>query len=63
MSETKSTTDLGTIIGLGAGIAIIVLGIVQGEGQLVWFFNLNSLLIVVGGTFAATMVNLPLKAV
>ena len=45
------------------GIAIIVLGIITGGGELYWFFNLNSLLIVIGGTFAATMVNLPIKAV
>ena len=55
--------DLGTIIGLIAGIGIIVVGIIQGSGDLIWFYNLNSILIVVGGTVAATMVALPLKAV
>ena len=45
------------------GSAIIILGIVTGGGELYWFWNLNSLLIVIGGTFAATMVNLPMKAV
>ena len=55
--------DLGTIIGLIAGIGIIVVGIIQGSGDLIWFYNLNSILIVVGGTIAATMVALPLKAV
>ena len=63
MANNESKTDLGTIIGLLTGSGIIVIGILTGGGELYWFFNLNSLLIVVGGTFAATMVNLPLKAV
>tara|TARA_X000000368_G_scaffold363800_1_gene309161 strand:- start:20 stop:850 length:831 start_codon:yes stop_codon:yes gene_type:complete len=63
MENNNSKTDLGTLIGLLMGVAIIILGIVTGGGELYWFFNLNSLLIVIGGTFAATMVNLPLKAV
>ena len=63
MDSTKSTTDLGTLIGLLAGITIIVIGILQSGGKLFWFFSFNSILIVLGGTLAATMVNLPLKAV
>jgi len=55
--------DLGTLIGLLAGIGVIVIGIIQSGGDLFWFANLNSIVIVVGGTFAATMVALPLKAV
>jgi chemotaxis protein MotA len=62
MGTAKKGTDFGTIIGLFAGIAIIFLGIIQSGGSLVWFYNINSILIVLGGTFAATMVNLPLKA-
>jgi chemotaxis protein MotA len=63
MNSNKSTTDLGTLIGLLAGITIIVIGILQSGGKLFWFISFNSILIVVGGTLAATMVNLPLKAV
>ena len=63
MENNDSRTDFGTLIGLLTGIGIIVLGIIAGGRELYWFINLNSLLIVVGGTFAATMVNLPLKAV
>lgn len=63
MNSNKSTTDLGTLIGLLAGITIIIIGILQSGGKLFWFFSFNSILIVVGGTLAATMVNLPLKAV
>lgn len=62
MKVTKKGTDFGTFLGLFAGIAIVFIGIIQSGGSLYWFFNLNSILIVVGGTFAATMVNLPLKA-
>lgn len=55
--------DLGTLLGLVAGIGIIVVGIIQSGGDLFWFYNFNSILIVLGGTIAATLVALPLKAV
>ena len=63
MNKNSGTTDLGTLIGLLAGIGIIIIGIVSAGGKIAWFWNFNSILIVLGGTFAATMVNLPLKAV
>jgi chemotaxis protein MotA len=63
MNTSKGATDFGTLFGLLAGIGIILIGIIQSGGNLFWFFNFNSILIVVGGTFAATMVNLPLRAV
>ena len=63
MNQSKNTTDFGTLIGLLAGIAIIIVGVITGNGKLGWFLDFNSILIVVGGTFAATLVNLPLKAV
>jgi chemotaxis protein MotA len=53
--------DFGTIIGLFAGVGIIAIGVLRGGGDLYWFFNLNSILIVFGGTLAAAMVNYPLK--
>ncbi len=62
MEATKKGTDFGTFLGLFAGVAIIFIGIIQSGGSLYWFFNINSILIVLGGTFSATMVNLPLKA-
>ena len=55
--------DFGTLIGLLSGFTIIIFGILGSGGDLVWFANGISILIVVGGTFAATMVNLPLRAV
>ena len=63
MNQNEGTTDLGTLFGLLAGISIIILGILSAGGEIAWFWNFNSILIVLGGTFAATMVNLPLKAV
>ena len=51
--------DLGTAFGLLLGIGFISIEIVSNNGNLMWFLNWNSLLIVVGGTFAATLVNYP----
>jgi len=53
--------DLGTAFGLLLGIGFISIGIVSNNGNLMWFLNWNSLLIVIGGTFAATLVNYPLR--
>jgi len=55
--------DFGTAIGLLSGMGIIVVGVLRGGGDLYWFFNLNSIIIVFGGTLAATLVNYPLKHV
>ena len=55
--------DLGTIIGLLSGTTIIIIGILLSGGDLFWFTQFNALLIVLGGTLAATMVNLPIHAV
>jgi len=53
----------GTAFGLLSGLAIIALGVLRNGGDLFWFFNLNSILIVLGGTISATLVNYPLKHV
>ena len=53
--------DLGTAFGLLLGIGLISIGSVSNNGNLMWFVNPNSLLIVMGGTFAATLVNYPLR--
>ena len=55
--------DLGTIIGLLSGTAIIIIGILLSGGNVFWFTQLHALIIVIGGTLAATMVNLPIHAV
>ena len=55
--------DLGTIIGLISGISILIVGIILSGGDLFWFSQLNGILIVLGGTLAATMINLPIRAI
>lgn len=55
--------DFGTAIGLLAGLAVVAIGAIRGHGDLWWFYNFNSIMIVLGGTLAATMVNYPLRNV
>lgn len=52
--------DITTIVGLIAGFTLIVMGILNG-GQLVNFIDVPSMLITLGGTVAATLVNHPLN--
>lgn len=53
--------DLGTAFGLLLGLGLISIGIISNNGDLMWFLDADSLLIVLGGTFAATLVNYPLR--
>ena len=75
----KSEWDFGTLIGLVAGVVCIFVAMIWPEGdtviiiptegkgfrweQLAWFFQPQSVFIVVGGVLCATLVNYPLKAV
>ena len=75
----KSEWDFGTVIGLVAGVICIFVAMIWPEGdmpiiiptegsgfrweQLGWFFQPQSVFIVVGGVLCATLVNYPLKAV
>ena len=75
----KSEWDFGTVIGLLSGVICIFVAMVWPEGdtptiiptegsgfrweQLGWFFQPQSVFIVVGGVLCATLVNYPLKAV
>jgi chemotaxis protein MotA len=52
--------DLATIIGVISGIGLIIGSILMGSG-LGLFFNMPSIMIVGGGTLAATLVAYPLK--
>jgi chemotaxis protein MotA len=54
--------DVATLIGMISGFALVLASIMMGSG-LGLFFNLPSLMIVVGGAFGATMINYPLKDV
>lgn len=50
--------DLSTILGIVAAFGLMVLAIMQG-GSIMLFVNIPSLIIVVGGTIGATLVNYP----
>ncbi len=54
--------DIATIIGLIMGIGL-VLGSIAIGGGLMPFVNVPSLMITVGGSFAALLINFPLKSV
>ena len=75
----KSQFDFGTIIGLVAGLLCIFVSMIWPEvdrgdiilstgdswrfEQLMWFFQPQSVFIVLGGVLSATLVNYPIKAV
>lgn len=52
--------DFATIIGIGAGMLLIGSAIASKPGALM-FINIPSMVIVIGGTLAATLVNFPMK--
>ncbi len=53
--------DLGTIAGLGAGVALIVMSILTAGGQIGAFIHIPSFLMVIGGSFAAMLVANPMS--
>lgn len=55
--------DIATLIGLFVGFGLIVFAIFAKEGAASYFWDYPSLLLVLGGTIAATFVNYPLKNV
>ena len=54
--------DFATLSGLIIGVTVVTLAIMTGS-DLNIFLNLPGFLIVVGGTFAATMIKFPLSGV
>lgn len=52
--------DLGTIIGIASGFALVLLTIVTGGAGIGNYVSLQSVLVVVGGSFAAMLVANPL---
>ena len=69
-SEKKSNgKDLGTPIGIVAGLTIILLGIYLQKTsatfpqKLNWFISSSALFIVIGSTFAAAMVAIPFNSI
>ena len=54
--------DFATLAGLIIGVTVVTLAIIT-QSDLRIFFNLPGLLIVLGGTFAATLIKFPLRGV
>lgn len=54
--------DIATIIGIVLGISLIILAILA-EGQLSTFWSISSILIVLGGVIASTLIHYPLSKV
>ncbi len=54
--------DIATLLGIVSGFSLIVMAIKMGGG-LIWFVNVPSLMIVMGGTIAITLISYPLSDV
>jgi chemotaxis protein MotA len=52
--------DLSTIVGIVAGLSLMLVAIING-GNVRIFLDLNSFMITIGGTIAATLVNYPVS--
>jgi chemotaxis protein MotA len=55
--------DIATIVGLFMGIGLVLGSIMLGGGGLGPFINVPSIMITIGGSFAALLINFPLGAV
>ncbi len=55
--------DIATIVGLILGIGLVLSSIAMGGGGLSPFLNVPSIMITVGGSIAALLINFPLKRV
>ncbi len=55
--------EISTLIGLGSGLALIVIGILWGGGVVGSFIDPSSVVITIGGSIAAMMVGYSLKEV
>jgi len=54
--------DIATLIGILSGTGLVLAAIIAGGGAIT-FFHVPSILITVGGTLAATLINFPLQKV
>lgn len=55
--------DLSTVVGLGAGFAALVIGILWSQGAMGQFVSVSSVFITIVGSFCALMVSNPLSRV
>jgi len=49
--------DLGTILGVGGGIVVIVMGIIINKGNIMSYVDIGSVFLVIGGTIMAMLVS------
>ena len=54
--------DVATLLGVISGFGLVIMAIKMGGG-LIWFVNIPSIMIVLGGTLAITLINYPLSDV
>jgi chemotaxis protein MotA len=54
--------DIATIIGILGGFGLVIAAMAWGGG-LAWFFDLPSIMIVLGGTFGAVLINYPFSTI
>lgn len=55
--------DIATVLGLLLGLGLVLTSIMMGSGGLAPFINIPSAMITIGGSFAAILINFPLKPV
>ncbi|MEE9257896.1 MAG: MotA/TolQ/ExbB proton channel family protein [Nitrospinaceae bacterium] len=60
--QAETGVDMGTVLGVLSGVALIVIAIIRG-GDAGVFANLNSTLIVFGGTIATAFIAFPSKTI
>ena len=53
--------DIATLVGVLTAVGLILVSIILGGGSFVAFFDAPSLMVVVGGAIAATLISFPLK--
>ena len=54
--------DITTLVGIASGLGLVLMAILQGGGVAI-FINIPSLMITVGGTIGATLINFPMPKV
>jgi len=53
--------DIATVIGIVLGTVMIVGSIISGKGTIMAFYNTPSILLVIGGSFAALLISYPMS--